>query len=186
MHPDDHEKFMEMTNRDVVRDMLSKKNAYYVNFRMIINGVVEYWQLKFVMVGKAPDEREQIVAGFISVDESTRLQLEQKEKLETQAEALKQALSAAQAANNAKKEFLNSMSHEILTTDYNPSSASSAVSSQPILTEVPLTAPLVISIPIVLSLTTFCVGFIYVFFIIMSSILFNYKLNFVEFVHVLK
>lgn len=115
VHPDDHEKFMEMTNRDVVRDMLSKKNAYYVNFRMIINGVVEYWQLKFVMVGKAPDEREQIVAGFISVDESTRLQLEQKEQLETQAEALKQALSAAQAANNAKKEFLNSMSHEIRT-----------------------------------------------------------------------
>ena len=103
------------TKRDVVRDMLSKKSAYYVNFRMIINGVVEYWQLKFVIVGKAPDEREQIVAGFISVDESTRLQLEQKEQLETQAVALKQALSAAQAANSAKKEFLNSMSHEIRT-----------------------------------------------------------------------
>ena len=82
---------------------------------MIINGVVEYWQLKFVMAGKAPDAQNQIVAGFISVDESTRLQLEQKEQLETQAEALKQALSAAQAANSAKKEFLNSISHEIRT-----------------------------------------------------------------------
>ena len=115
VHPDDRQKFMEMTNRNVVVNKLSAKNAYYVNFRLIINGAVEYWQLKFVMVGKAPDAREQIVAGFISVDESTRLQLEQKEQLETQAEALKQALSSAQAANNAKKEFLNSMSHEIRT-----------------------------------------------------------------------
>ena len=115
VHPDDRKMFMEMTTREVVMEKLSVKNAYYVNYRMIINGIVEYWQLKFVMAGKAPDALEQIVAGFISVDESTRLQLEQKEQLETQADALKQALSAAQAANSAKKEFLNSMSHEIRT-----------------------------------------------------------------------
>ena len=115
VHPDDRKMFMEMTTRDVVREKLSVKSAYYVNYRMIINGAVEYWQLKFVMAGKAPDAQGQIVAGFISVDEATRLQLEQKEQLETQAEALKQALSAAQAANSAKKEFLNSISHEIRT-----------------------------------------------------------------------
>ncbi|WP_406539020.1 hybrid sensor histidine kinase/response regulator [Fibrobacter sp.] len=115
VHPDDRKMFMEMTSRDVVIERLAAKGAYYVNYRMIINGAVEYWQLKFVMAGKAPDAQEQIVAGFISVDESTRLQLEQKEQLETQAEALKQALSAAQAANSAKKEFLNSISHEIRT-----------------------------------------------------------------------
>ncbi|OWV23265.1 hypothetical protein B7982_07255 [Fibrobacter sp. UWB2] len=115
VHPDDRKMFMEMTTRDVVMERLAAKGAYYVNYRMIINGAVEYWQLKFVMAGKAPDAQEQIVAGFISVDESTRLQLEQKEQLETQAEALKQALSAAQAANSAKKEFLNSISHEIRT-----------------------------------------------------------------------
>ena len=115
VHPDDRKMFMEMTSREVVREKLSVKSAYYVNYRMIINGVVEYWQLKFVMAGKAPDAQNQIVAGFISVDEATRLQLEQKEQLETQADALKQALSAAQAANSAKKEFLNSMSHEIRT-----------------------------------------------------------------------
>ena len=115
VHPDDRKMFMDMTSRDVVMEKLVAKSAYYVNFRMIINGAVEYWQLKFVMAGKAPDAQEQIVAGFISVDEATRLQLEQKEQLETQAEALKQALSAAQAANSAKKEFLNSISHEIRT-----------------------------------------------------------------------
>ena len=115
VHPDDRKMFLEMTSRDVVREKLAAKGAYYVNFRMIINGVVEYWQLKFVMAGKAPDAQEQMVAGFISVDEATRLQLEQKEQLETQAEALKQALSSAQAANSAKKEFLNSISHEIRT-----------------------------------------------------------------------
>ncbi|MBQ2559539.1 MAG: response regulator [Fibrobacter sp.] len=115
VHPDDRKKFMEMTKREVVSERLSVRSAYYVNFRMLINGAVEYWQLKFVMAGKAPDAREQILAGFISVDESTRLQLEQKEQLESQAEALKEALSAAQSANSAKKEFLNSMSHEIRT-----------------------------------------------------------------------
>ncbi len=115
VHPDDRKMFMDMTSRDVVREKLAAKGAYYVNFRMIIDGAVEYWQLKFVMAGKAPDAQEQMVAGFISVDEATRLQLEQKEQLETQAEALKQALSAAQAANSAKKEFLNSISHEIRT-----------------------------------------------------------------------
>ncbi|WP_290762725.1 response regulator [Fibrobacter sp. UBA4297] len=115
VHPDDRKMFMEMTSSEVVKEKLAAKGAYYVNYRMIIDGAVEYWQLKFVMVGKAPDAQEQMVAGFISVDESTRLQLEQKEQLETQAEALKQALSAAQAANSAKKEFLNSISHEIRT-----------------------------------------------------------------------
>ena len=114
VHSDDRQKFMEMTTRDVVIEKLLTKNAYYVNYRMIIDDTVEYWQLKFVMAGKSP-EAHQVVAGFISVDESTRLQLEQKEQLESQAEALKQALSAAQSANNAKKEFLNSMSHEIRT-----------------------------------------------------------------------
>ena len=115
VHPDDRKMFLEMTNREVVLEKLSTKNAYYVNYRMIINGVVEYWQLKFVMAGSDADAQKQLVAGFISVDEATRLQLEQKEQLETQAEALKQALSAAQAANSAKKEFLNSISHEIRT-----------------------------------------------------------------------
>ena len=115
VHPDDRQKFMEMTARDVIMEKLSAKNAYYVNYRMIIDGAVEYWQLKLVTTGKGTVAQKQVVAGFISVDESTRLQLEQKEQLETQAEALKQALSAAQAANNAKKEFLNSMSHEIRT-----------------------------------------------------------------------
>ena len=115
VHPDDRKMFLEMTSREVVNEKLSKKNAYYVNYRMIIGSAVEYWQLKFVIAGKAADAQKQIVAGFISVDESTRLQLEQKEQLETQAEALKQALSAAQAANSAKKEFLNSISHEIRT-----------------------------------------------------------------------
>ena len=115
VHPDDRKMFIDMTTRDVVNEKLAAKGAYYVNYRMIINGVVEYWQLKFVMTGKTPDAQNQIVAGFISVDESTRLQLEQKEQLETQADALKQALSAAQAANSAKKEFLNSISHEIRT-----------------------------------------------------------------------
>lgn len=115
VHPDDRKMFMEMTSRDVVRKKLAAKGAYYVNYRMIINGVVEYWQLKFVMAGGDGDAQNQIVAGFISVDEATRLQLEQKEQLETQADALKQALSAAQAANSAKKEFLNSISHEIRT-----------------------------------------------------------------------
>ena len=115
VHPDDRKKFMDMTKREVVTKRLSIKSAYYVNFRMLINGAVEYWQLKFVMAGKAPDARDQILAGFISVDESTRLQLEQKEQLESQAEALREALSAAQSANSAKKEFLNCMSHEIRT-----------------------------------------------------------------------
>ena len=115
VHPDDRQKFMEMTARDVIMEKLSAKNAYYVNYRMVIDGAVEYWQLKLVTTGKGSVAQKQVVAGFISVDESTRLQLEQKEQLETQAEALKQALSAAQAANNAKKEFLNSISHEIRT-----------------------------------------------------------------------
>jgi len=115
VHPDDRKMFMEMTTREVVMKKLSVKNAYYVNYRMIIDGAVEYWQLKFVMTGKEPETQNQILAGFISVDEATRMQLEQKEQLENQAEALKEALSAAQAANCAKKEFLNSISHEIRT-----------------------------------------------------------------------
>lgn len=85
VHPDDRESFQSLTGEGVIMDELAKAPAYYVKYREIIDGKVEYWQAKFVLTDTEP---LQIVCGFMSVDKATRIQLESKETLERNLEII--------------------------------------------------------------------------------------------------
>ena len=98
MHPDDRQAFYAATRKDVVRNAVNRDNAYYVNFRTLIDGKVTYYQAKFV---KDENSTDHVIAGFHNVDVETKRELE--------------ALEKAENASRAKTDFLFNMSHDIRT-----------------------------------------------------------------------
>ncbi|MBE6913579.1 MAG: transporter substrate-binding domain-containing protein [Ruminococcaceae bacterium] len=85
VHPDDCEQFYAATRKDRILNELKKAPAYTVNYRNFIDGVTEYWQIKFVMTDAEPF---QLVAGFHSVDDEMRAQMKTKEVLERNLEII--------------------------------------------------------------------------------------------------
>jgi len=99
MHPDDRQSFWNATRPDVVKAGLVNDNAYYVNFRVIIDGEVLYYQAKFAKDIQHPNTN--VIAGFHNVDRETKREME--------------ALDRAETASKAKTDFLFNMSHDIRT-----------------------------------------------------------------------
>jgi len=99
MHPDDRQAFWDDTRPEVVKNALVNDNVYYVNFRVIINGNVLYYQAKFAKDMQHPDTN--VIAGFHNVDLETKREME--------------ALNRAETASKAKTDFLFNMSHDIRT-----------------------------------------------------------------------
>ena len=99
VHPDDRDSFYNATRPEIVRSALQNTSAYYVNFRLLIDGEITYYQLKFARDPKYADTK--VIAGFHNVDVETRREMEALEKAET--------------ANRAKTDFLFNMSHDIRT-----------------------------------------------------------------------
>ena len=95
-----------MTPQRLMRE-LEDKNQSYVNYRVILNGEMKYFQIKAVRAGEW-EESHGVVLGLHSVDEEIRHEMEQKSLLED-------ALSQANRANKAKSVFLSNMSHDIRT-----------------------------------------------------------------------
>lgn len=98
MHPDDRKFFRTATAASVIKKELEKEKVYYVNFRVLINDEVTYYQAKFV---QDENTENHVIAGFRNVDDETRRELA--------------ALDKAEAANRAKTAFLFNMSHDIRT-----------------------------------------------------------------------
>ena len=92
---------------DTLERELAEKKLYSVNYRVVRDGEMEYYQMKAVQAGEWPESRS-IVLGFCSVDEEIRREMEQKNLLED-------ALLQANRANKAKSTFLSNMSHDIRT-----------------------------------------------------------------------
>lgn len=86
---------------------LKEKKSRSINYRILRNGKVEYFQTKVVRAG-AWDRYYGVVLGFHSVDEEIRNEMEKKSILED-------ALLQANKANKAKSVFLSNMSHDIRT-----------------------------------------------------------------------
>ena len=109
VHPDDRAMLAEAIDYRTVMEKLAHANRYRVTFRTDYDGQ-GYRYVDFVAAKDgAPDSPFTSVAmGFQDVDERVRKEKENQEKLE-------EALSEAQAANNAKTAFLSSMSHDIRT-----------------------------------------------------------------------
>ena len=107
VHNEDKEMMEEVSGRERLKKELTEDKQYYVNYRMVKDGEVKYFQMRAVRSGKW-EEGHGMVLGFRSVDEEIRSEMKKKELLEN-------ALMQANKANKAKSVFLSNMSHDIRT-----------------------------------------------------------------------
>ncbi|MFM9709721.1 hypothetical protein, partial [Streptomyces galilaeus] len=70
----------EASSHDTLVKELAEKKMYTVNYRIVRDGKIKYYQMKVVRAGTW-EKNHGIVLGFHSVDEETRTQMEQKNLL---------------------------------------------------------------------------------------------------------
>ena len=107
VYEEDREMLHEAVSSVTLERELAEKKLYSVNYRIMRDGEMEYFQMKAVRAGEWK-ETHGTVLGFCSVDEEIRCEIEQKNLLED-------ALLQANRANRAKSAFLSNMSHDIRT-----------------------------------------------------------------------
>ncbi len=107
VYEDDREKVLQAFTRENLKKELENKKVFSVNYRIFIDGKIEYYEMKAVSAGTWKEDYG-IVLGLRSVDEVTRNQMEQNRLLEN-------ALQQANKASKAKSTFLSNMSHDIRT-----------------------------------------------------------------------
>ena len=107
VHEEDRAQVAEETSTESVRRKLTGDLTFYLNYRVVENGEVEYLQVRFVNVGRK-DRASQVVLGCRRVDEELRREMEQKQLLE-------EALHNANSSIVAKNTFLSNMSHDMRT-----------------------------------------------------------------------
>lgn len=106
VYEEDREMLREASSLEKLKQELSQRKQYYVNYRIFREGEITYFQLKAVRAGTV--DKYGIVLGIRSVDAATRAEMEQRTLLED-------ALVCANKANKAKSVFLSNMSHDIRT-----------------------------------------------------------------------
>lgn len=107
VHEEDREMLRAALAPARLKADLEEKESRSINYRIIRDGKVEYFQIKVVRAG-AWEKYCGVVLGFHSVDEEIRNEMEKKSLLED-------ALLQANKANKAKSVFLSNMSHDIRT-----------------------------------------------------------------------
>ena len=107
VYGEDQESLRRAFSWEGLKRELSRERQHYVNYRVLLDGRMKYFQMKAV---RADDweKNHGVVLGLRSVDEEIRNEMEQKNLLED-------ALSQANRANKAKSVFLSNMSHDIRT-----------------------------------------------------------------------
>ena len=95
VHPEDREQVYETTSPEYIRNQLSNNKTYYINYRIINNGEIQYLQLRIVNVGNKKTFHK-LLWDIERVDEEVRREMEQKQILE-------EALDNAKLAIVAKK-----------------------------------------------------------------------------------
>ena len=104
---DDREMLRKAVSMDSLREELTDRDTFYLNYRALCGDELCYFQMKAVRAGDWDSSRG-VVVGFRSVDEETRAEMEKKALLED-------ALSQANRASKAKSVFLSNMSHDMRT-----------------------------------------------------------------------
>jgi len=107
VHPGDREMVASAIAPEHIREMLSANKTYYFNYRVVVDGELQYLQLRYVSVGKQAGVC-QAVMGYRRVDDEIRQQMEQQS-------LLAEALSKANLAIASKDTFLSNISHDMRT-----------------------------------------------------------------------
>lgn len=110
----DIEFLSHFTDIDFFRSLLKDKNVYRRIYRVGTETDFHYDEMKLVKANEG-DEVRAVVLGIVNRDEEVRAQIAEEERKAAQAQALKDAREAAEAANKAKSSFLFNMSHDIRT-----------------------------------------------------------------------
>lgn len=107
VHPEDRELLARHIAPAQIRAALKQSETAYVNYRAVMQGEVQYLQLRLAAAGQH-DDGSQVVMGCRRMDDEVRREMEQKH-------ALADALGKANLAMAAKNTFLSNMSHEMRT-----------------------------------------------------------------------
>ena len=104
VHPDDQKIMRDAMKLERVLQELAEKKEYVSAYKTLVNGEVHYYQFKYMRSANA----KHIIAGFQNIDALITKERKVQEKLEL-------ALKAEEQSNQAKRVFMNSMSHDIRT-----------------------------------------------------------------------
>ena len=107
VHPADRELVAAATSPAYIREKLAGSVTYYINYRVVVAGEVQYLQLRIVNVSRGEDI-SQVVLGYRRMDKELLEEQEQKQ-------LLAEALNNANLAIVAKNTFLSNMSHDMRT-----------------------------------------------------------------------
>ena len=111
---EDRKELLVRNGRDVIAEALMKDPVYKFEERLMIDGQVQYYRIKFTQDQDDPDK---LVFGLLNIDQQVRNEIaigELEKELEYQNE-LKEARDRAEAASRAKSAFLFNMSHDVRT-----------------------------------------------------------------------
>lgn len=104
VHPDDQEMMRDAMKMERVLQELADQKEYVSTYKTLVKGEVHYYQFKYMRM----ENTDHIIAGFQNVDALIAKERKVQEKLE-------KALKAEEQSNQAKRVFMNSMSHDIRT-----------------------------------------------------------------------
>ena len=107
VHPEDREMVAKGTSPEYIREKLAGSPTYYLNYRVVVEGELQYLQLRVVEVNHQ-GEGSQVVLGYRRMDEELQQQMEQQT-------LLAEALAKANLAVTSKNTFLSNMSHDMRT-----------------------------------------------------------------------
>lgn len=77
VHEEDKEMFRRASEADKIREELDEKKTYVIKYRIVRDGVTEYFEMKAVRTG-VREGQYGVVLGFHSIDEATRKEMEKK------------------------------------------------------------------------------------------------------------
>ncbi len=104
VHPDDQEMMRDAMKMEKILQELADKKEYVSVYKTLVKGEVHYYQFKYMRM----EDTKHIIAGFQNIDALIAKEIKVQKKLEA-------ALKAEEQSNQAKRVFMNSMSHDIRT-----------------------------------------------------------------------
>lgn len=94
--PEDGERFLRETEVDVMQKHFEQSDSYFIDHRMLINGVIHYYQTKIVKM-PTPDAPRAFLSGGHSIDSVERQKIRENDKSKEQVRRRNEELSIISA-----------------------------------------------------------------------------------------